>query len=47
MLYDTFDLRKVNDEYSPQFISVFHVSIQGGIIKVPPYEGSEVLKPED
>jgi CRISPR-associated protein Cas5d len=46
MLYDTFDLRKANDEYSPQFISVFHASIQGGQMRIPPYESAEVLKPE-
>ena len=46
MLYDTFDLRKPNDEYSPQFISVFHSIVQGGVMKVPPYESEEVLKPE-
>ncbi|MBN1255192.1 MAG: type I-C CRISPR-associated protein Cas5 [Deltaproteobacteria bacterium] len=46
MLYDTFDLRKENDEYSSQFISVFHASIQSGIMKVPSYESAEVLKPE-
>ena len=46
MVYDTFDLRKPNDEYSPQFISVFHASVQGGVMTVPPYESLEVLKPE-
>ncbi|HUU41160.1 MAG TPA: type I-C CRISPR-associated protein Cas5c [Desulfatiglandales bacterium] len=46
MAYDTFDLRKQNDEYSPQFISVFRASVQGGVMKVPPYESLEVLKPE-
>ncbi|OGW16890.1 MAG: type I-C CRISPR-associated protein Cas5 [Nitrospinae bacterium RIFCSPLOWO2_12_FULL_45_22] len=46
MLYDTFDLRKSNDEYSLQFISVFHASVRGGIMRVPPYESDDVLKPE-
>ena len=46
MVYDTFDLGKANDEYAPQFISVYRASVQGGIMKVPPYESLEVLKPE-
>jgi CRISPR-associated protein Cas5d len=46
MIYDTYDLRKSNDEYTPQFISVFHAEINKGEMKVPSFESSEVLKPE-
>lgn len=46
MLYDTFDLRKPNDEYSPQFISVFHAFIKNGVLNIPLYESQVVLKPE-
>jgi hypothetical protein len=45
MVYDTFDLRKPNDEYAPQFISLFRASVEKGVMIVPPYESSEVLRP--
>jgi len=46
MLYDVFDLRKVNDCYAKPFISLFHAKIEHGVLCVPPYESEAVLKPE-
>ena len=46
MLYDIFDLRKANDCHAKSFISLFKARIEHGVLNVPPYESSEVLKPE-
>jgi CRISPR-associated protein Cas5d len=45
MIYDTYDLRKDNDEFAPQFISLFQATVTGGVMNVPPYDSQEVLKP--
>ncbi len=45
MLYDVFDLREVNNEYSPPSISLFRARVVAGVLEVPPFEGDEVLKP--
>lgn len=47
MLYDVFDLHKY--EVTPKaepFVSVFHAVLENGVMKVPDYDSSEVLKPE-
>lgn len=47
MLYDVFDLHKY--EVTPKaepFVSVFHAVLENGVMKVPDFDSSEVLKPE-
>ena len=46
MLYDVYDLRKVNDQFAHPFVSVFKAAIQNGILDVPVYCDPKVLKPE-
>jgi CRISPR-associated protein Cas5d len=46
MLYDVFDLDRVNDDRSPPFISVFRARIENGVLDVPPYDSDAVRKPE-
>ncbi len=46
MVYDIFDLRKVNDWHARPFISVFQAKIEHGVLIVPPFESDLVLKPE-
>ena len=46
MLYDVFDLRKVNDQFSKPFVSVFRAEIDNGVLDVPDYDDDRVLKPE-
>lgn len=46
MLYDVFDLRCVNNEFAKPFVSVFKAEIKDGILNVPDYRDSKVLKPE-
>lgn len=46
MLYDVFDLRRVNNEFSKPFVSVFKAEIENGILQVPDYFDQKVLKPE-
>lgn len=46
MLYDVFDLRKVNDQFAKPFVSVFKAEIDSGVLDVPNYYDSKVLKPE-
>ena len=47
MLYDVFDLHKyeVTKTVEP-FVSVFHAVLENGVITVPDFDSSEVLKPE-
>ncbi|MDR3618730.1 MAG: type I-C CRISPR-associated protein Cas5c [Paludisphaera borealis] len=45
MVYDVFDLSRANDSHAQPFISVFHAKIQNGVLDVPPYDDSRVLKP--
>lgn len=50
MLYDVFDLRKPNtalNEGQKPFISLFHAMIDKGMLKVPEFDSTEVLKPEE
>jgi CRISPR-associated protein Cas5d len=44
MLYDVFDLSRPGDSEDKCSISLFHASIQGGELRVPPYESANVLK---
>lgn len=46
MLYDVYDLDRVNDNKSPPFISVFRARIENGILDVPSYDSDAVRKPE-
>ncbi len=46
MLYDVFDLRKVNDSFAKPFVSVFEAEIKNGVLGVPEYADSKVKKPE-
>ncbi len=46
MLYDVFDLRKINDSKTRPFITLFMAKIDHGILRVPPFDAQEVLKPE-
>jgi len=46
MLYDVFDLRKVNDEFAKPYVSVFKAEITNGVLKVPEYADPKVKKPE-
>ncbi|MDY0043544.1 MAG: CRISPR-associated protein Cas5 [Syntrophales bacterium] len=46
MLYDVFDLRKVNTPHAKPFVSIFKAEILKGTLLIPPYESPEVLKPE-
>jgi hypothetical protein len=49
MLYDVFDLRRPSAplmEGEKPFISLFHARIERGVLTVPGFDSSEVLKPE-
>ena len=47
MLYDVFDLHKYEvTKTAEPFVSVFHAVLENGVITVPDFESSEVLKPE-
>ncbi len=46
MLYDVYDLDRVNDDKSPPFISLFRARIENGVLEVPPYDSDAVRKPE-
>ncbi len=46
MVYDIFDLRKVNDWHVRPFITLFQARIEHGVLIVPPFESDLVLKPE-
>jgi CRISPR-associated protein Cas5d len=46
MLYDVFDLRRVNDSHAKPFITMFRARIERGVLNVPPFDSDEVLKPE-
>lgn len=45
MLYDVFDLDRVNDCSAPPFITLFRARIEHGVLEVPPYDSPEVRKP--
>lgn len=49
MLYDVFDLRSpglpLMEDQKP-FITMFHAHIERGVLKVPEFDSTEVLKPE-
>lgn len=45
MVYDVFDLSRINESQSRPFISVFHAKVRGGVLEVPPYGDPRVLKP--
>jgi CRISPR-associated protein Cas5d len=44
MLYDVFDLSRPGSCDDKPCISLFRAFVQGGVLKVPPYESDEVLK---
>ena len=46
MLYDVFDLRKVNNEFAKPFVSIFRAEIKNGVLEVPEYGDPRVKKPE-
>jgi len=46
MVYDVFDLRKVNDWHARPFISLFQANIENGVLTVPPFDSDLVLKPD-
>ncbi len=45
MLYDVFDLSRPGSPDAPAFISFFRARVEGGVIRVPPFESDEVIKP--
>lgn len=46
MLYDVFDLERINDATAPPFITVFPARIVNGVLDVPPFHSELVRKPE-
>jgi len=46
MLYDVFDLSRPGSSTDRPAVSLFRASIRGGILNVPDYRDSAVLKPE-
>lgn len=47
MLYDVFDLKRTNDEFSPPNISLFHARVVQGVLAVPEYSDPAVKKVEE
>lgn len=45
MLYDVFDLEKVVRDDARAFISLFHATVENGVMRVPAWDSKEVLKP--
>ena len=45
MVYDVFDLRKVNDCFVKPFITLFQAELIKGVLDVPPFASDKVLKP--
>lgn len=45
MVYDVFDLNRVNGRSAPPFISLFRAKIEHGVLEVPPFDSPEVRKP--
>jgi CRISPR-associated protein Cas5d len=45
MLYDVFDLSRPGTSEDKPFITLFHARIEGGRLRVPPFESPEVKKP--
>ncbi len=45
MVYDVFDLDRLNDNMARPFISLFHAKVEHGVLEVPPYDSPEVRKP--
>ena len=47
MLYDVFDLHKYEvTKTAESYVSVFHAVLENGVMNVPDFDSSEVLKPE-
>lgn len=46
MLYDVFNLARVNDHFTKPHVSVFKAEIKGGVLEVPEYTDPQVKKPE-
>lgn len=47
MVYDTFDLGCDTDQFAKQKVSMFRAPVKEGVLEVPLYDSSDVLKPED
>lgn len=47
MLYDVFALDRKNNGHSGPSISLFHARLKGGVMEVPPYGSSQVLKGQE
>lgn len=47
MLYDVFDLSRPGSPESAWHISIFRARVEDGVLRVPPYESEEVLKPPE
>jgi CRISPR-associated protein Cas5d len=45
MLYDVFDLGRGNGSNAAPFISLFRAVVAGGVLDVPPFDDTRVLKP--
>lgn len=45
MLYDVFDLSQKNTSTASPIITMFRAKIENGVLEVPPFESSLVLKP--
>ena len=44
MLYDVFDLSKLNSNTAKAKISVFHAQLKGGVLEIPKYDSADVYK---
>lgn len=48
MVYDVFDIREYHPTGQPvPYISLYHACMEQGVILVPPYDSTAVLKPEE
>ncbi|GAB6187694.1 type I-C CRISPR-associated protein Cas5c [Thermopirellula anaerolimosa] len=45
MVYDVFDLNRINDRSAPPFITLFRAKIERGVLEVPPFDSADVRKP--
>ncbi|MBN2057005.1 type I-C CRISPR-associated protein Cas5 [bacterium] len=46
MLYDVFDLSRPGTSEDKPFISLFHAKVVNGVLDIPSFESTSVLKPE-
>jgi CRISPR-associated protein Cas5d len=45
MVYDVFDLSRINGPSEPASVSLFRAVIRDGVLDIPPYESPDVTKP--